>query len=146
MKLYRSPPHDQDAENSHVTASTDPTLPAYSSSPSPSGSLGQMTEINQRKARNAGSYDEILPTSLRATGPTIDPNSMVLNDNENGQEMQDRGCGMDLLQGGKDGKDEGRYILGDYVPEISMGDREDEAIEETKHDEATGKEESRQAD
>ncbi len=111
----------------------DPTLPTYASNASPPNSVRPMTEINKRKV---ASYDDVIPTSLQATEPTIDPSSMVLVDYDDGQEMQDRGGGMGLLQSGKD--EEG-YALGDYVPEISMKDREDEDVEEISHVEFTRK-------
>ncbi len=97
-----------------------------------------MAEPNQRKARNIASYDDIIPTSLQATGPVIDPNSMVLDDSEGGQEMQDRGGGMGLLPRGKEKKNDGGYSLGDYVPEIPMEDREDDEVEEVQRVEITG--------
>ncbi len=87
-------------------------------------------EVNKRKA---ASYDDLIPTSLQTAGPTIHSSSMVLDDYEDGQEMQDRGGGMGLLQRGKN--EEG-YALGDYVPEISVEDREDG---ETEHVDLVGK-------
>ena len=58
---------------------------------------------------------------------------MGFDNYEGGQEMQDRGHGMGLLQDGKDGMVKGGYSLGEYVPEISMDEGEDDEVEEIKH-------------
>ena len=128
LKLYRSPPQGTHAEISQSTNAIDPTLPTYTDTPSPPASL-RHTLPTQRKSRTAAaSYDDIIPTSLQATGPIIDPNSMALDDDydELRQEMQDRGKGIVSLQRGEGDK----YTLGDYVPEISMEDRDDDEVEE----------------
>ena len=127
LKLYRSPPQGTHPEISQTTNTTDPTLPAYIDTPSPPASLSHIVSTQREPRTTAASYDDIIPTSLQATGPIIDPNSMALdNDYEEGQEMQDRGRGMGLLQRGEGDQ----YILGDYVPEISMEDRDDDEVEE----------------
>ena len=131
-KLYRSPLSGKNSESSEATDLQGPTLPTYSSTRSPPGSLRQMTGPNQRKPRNIASYDDIIPTSLQATGSVVDPNSMVLDDSEGGHEMQDRGGGMGLLRREKEKKDQGGYRLGDYVPEIPLDDRDDDDVEEVQ--------------
>ena len=127
-KLYRSPPQAQNSEIPLSMNATDPTLPTYVDTPSPPTSLRHIVPTQRKPRTVAASYDDIIPTSLQATGPTIDPNSMALDDDydELGQEMQDRGRGIGLLQRGEGEK----YALGDYVPEISMEDRDDDEVEE----------------
>ncbi len=76
-----------------------------------------------------GSYDDLIPTSLRATGPTIDPTVMALDPdgtNDYGQEMKERGGQKGLLQRQKKVKEKQEYSLGSYVPEITMEDDEED--------------------
>lgn len=71
----------------------------------------------------------MIPTSLRATGPTIDPISMTLDPdgtNDYGQEMRERGGQRGLLHGQRDVKEKQEYSLGSYVPEITMEDDEED--------------------
>lgn len=75
------------------------------------------------------SYDEVIPISLRASPPTIDP-SMLLDQDEPygaGQEMEDRGGMMGIVQAqpGNENRRHG-YALGSYVPEINMDDTDTE--------------------
>ena len=75
-----------------------------------------------------GSYDDVIPTSLRATGPTIDPTSTTLDQdgaNDHGQEMKERGR-RGVLQRQKKAKEKQDYSLGSYVPEITMEDEEED--------------------
>lgn len=75
-----------------------------------------------------GSYDDVIPTSLRATGPTIDPTSMALDQdgtNDRGQEMKERGR-KGVLHRQKNVKEKQEYSLGSYVPEITMEDDEED--------------------
>ena len=109
-----------------------PLPPPYSPSkplPSLPRSTLSQTSPNKNRSRNVPSYDDTIPTSLVATGPTIDPASMALDDvdlhegGRGGQEMQERNAGTGLLPGKRG------YALGDYVPEIIMEDRDDEGKE-----------------
>ena len=135
-KLYHSPQPEEDIDMPQSTVSSDPTLPAYAStSPSPPFSPSRPSRAPTRNIRNPGTYDDLIPRSLRATGPTIDPSSMMLNQedsNDVGQEMQDRGGSIGMLQK-RNGIIDSRYTLGSYVPEITMEDREDEEVAQSKH-------------
>lgn len=87
------------------------------------------SRTSPRKAGVAGSYDDVIPTSLRASGPTIDPSSMALDldgANDYGQEMKERGGHKGLLHRQKNVKEKQEYSLGSYVPEISMEDEEED--------------------
>lgn len=69
------------------------------------------------------SYDEVIPISLRAPSSTINP-AMLLEQagrQPAGQEMEDRGGMMGLMQPRNEARSHG-YTLGSYVPEISMDD------------------------
>ena len=85
--------------------------------------------ISPRKAGVIGSYDDAIPTSLRASGPTIDPTLMALDldgTNESGQEMKERGGQKSLLYHQKKVEGKEGYSLGSYVPEIAMEDDEED--------------------
>ena len=71
----------------------------------------------------------MIPTSLRATGPTIDPTFMALDPdgtNHSGQEMKERGRQKGLLHRQRNVKEKHDYSLGSYVPEIAMEDDEED--------------------
>ena len=105
---------------------TDP--PGYDSSPSPP-QAPIYPRISPRKAGATGSYDEVIPTSLRATGPTIDPTLMALDPdgtNEYGEEMKERRGPKGLLHRQEKVKEKQEYSLGSYVPEIMMEDEEED--------------------
>lgn len=127
MNNHRSPPHDR----SYDASSIDDFAPhpcGYDTSPSPPHQSIQ-PRISPRKAGVTGSYDNVIPTSLRATGPTIDPISMTLDPdgtNDYGQEMRERGGQRGLLHGQRDVKEKQEYSLGSYVPEITMEDDEED--------------------
>ena len=124
---HRSPPYDRTYDTrSNDDLDHDP--PQYDSSPSPP-SLSLNPRVGPRKAGVSGSYDDVIPTSLRATGPTIDPSSMALDadgTNDYGEEMKERRGQKGLLQRPKKVNDKGEYSLGSYVPEISMEDEEED--------------------
>ena len=85
--------------------------------------------ISPRKASVTGSYDDVIPTSLRATGPTIDPTTLALDldgTNTHGQEMKERRGQKGLLHRHKNVKEQQEYSLGTYVPEITMEDEEED--------------------
>ena len=106
----------------------DPNPPSYDNSPSPP-KAPIYPRISPRKAGATGSYDEVIPTSLRATGPTIDPTLMTLDPdgtNEYGEEMKERGGQKGLLRRQDNVKEKHEYSLGSYVPEITMEDDEED--------------------
>ena len=85
--------------------------------------------IQDRKVGVAGSYDDVIPTSLRSTGPMIDPSSTALDldgTNDYGQEMKERGGQKGLLHRQKMVKEKQEYSLGSYVPEIIMKDDDED--------------------
>lgn len=102
----------------------DPNPPGYDTSPSP-----PRIPIQPRKAGVAGSYDDMIPTSLRSTGPTIDSSSTAPDLDETngyGQEMKERGGQKGLLHRQKMVKEKQEYSLGSYVPEITMDDDDED--------------------
>ena len=127
MNNHRSPPHDRSYDATSIDEfGLNPS--GYDTSPSPPHQPVQ-PRISPRKAGVTGSYDNVIPTSLRATGPTIDPTSMALEPdgtNDYGQEMRERVGQRGLLHGQKDVKEKPEYSLGSYVPEITMEDDEED--------------------
>ena len=135
-RLYHSPQDEEYVDLSSSAVGVDPTLPAYAStSPSPPFSPSRPSHSSARNLRNLGGYDNQIPRSLRATGPIIDPSSMMLNQDdpsEMGQEMQDRGGSIGMLHRRNETVDSG-YTLGSYVPEITMDDKDEEDVPQTQH-------------
>lgn len=126
MNNHRSPPYDR-TYDPISNDDLDPNPPGYDSSPSPPH-LPIYPRISPRKVGMTGSYDDVIPTSLRATGPTIDPTSMALDQdgtNDRGQEMKERGR-KGVLHRQKNVKEKQEYSLGSYVPEITMEDDEED--------------------
>lgn len=71
----------------------------------------------------------MIPTSLRASGPTIDSTFMALDrdgTNDSGQEMKERGGQKGLLHRQREVREKQGYSLGSYVPEITMEDNEED--------------------
>ena len=136
--FHRSPPYDRKFDNLTSSNDLDPNSSGHDSTPSPP-MLPSRRPV-PRKVGTAGSYDDIIPTSLRATGPTRDPISMVLDSSEKvetGQEMQEREGNQSFLAERKGCKDQ--YRLGSYVPEIDMeDDEEDELQRGSRHGEHCG--------
>ena len=133
---HRSPPYDRSFGGmSRDEINANP--PSYDPSPSPP-ELPTYPRISPRKAGVTGSYDELIPTSLRATGPTIDPTFMALDldgTSDSGQEMKERGGGQKgLLHRQKKVKERQGYQLGSYVPEISMEEDEEDKDERGSRD------------
>ena len=124
---HRSPPYDRVYETL-PSEYIDLNPPSYDNSPSPP-QVPIYPRISPRKAGTTGSYDEVIPTSLRATGPTIDPTLMALvsgGTNEYGEEMKERGGQKGLIYRQGNVKDKQEYSLGSYVPEITMEDDEED--------------------
>lgn len=124
---HRSPPYDR----SHDPISNDDLdaqPPCHEDSPSPPR-VPISSRISPRKAGGTGSYDDVIPTSLRATGPTIDPTSMALDlegTNDYGQGMKERRGQKGPLHRQKNSKNKQEYSLGSYVPEVTMEDDEED--------------------
>ena len=109
MNNHRSPPYDR----TYDTISNDSNPPGYDTSPS-SPQLPTYPHISPRKTGITGSYDDLIPTSLKQT---IDPTSMALDPdgtNDNGQEMKERGGQKNLLHRQRNVKDKREYSL-DYL-------------------------------
>lgn len=127
MNNHRSPPYDR-TYDAISNDNPDPNPPGYDSSPSPPH-MPIYPRISPRKSGVTGSYDDVIPTSLRATGPTIDPTSMALDPdgtNDYGQEMKERGGQNGLLHRQKKVQEKQEYSLGSYIPEITMEDDEED--------------------
>lgn len=127
MNHHRSPPYDR-AYDPVSNDDLDPNPPGYDISPSPPH-LPIYPRISPLSAGKTGSYDDVIPTSLRATGPTIDPTSMALDQDgtdDFGQEMKERRGQKGLLHRQKNVKEKQEYSLGSYVPEIAMEDEEED--------------------
>ena len=120
-QIRRSPPYDRISnENPNTNININP--PAYHPSPSPPA-LPNRRPV-PRNFEAPSSYDSTIPTDLRATRPTPDSNSMVLDQDEkdeNGQEMQERG-GRSLLHQQHDCND--HHELANHAPEINVVDEE----------------------
>lgn len=124
---HRSPPYDR-SYDAVSRDGIDHNPPSYNSSPSPPH-LTRYPRISPRKAGITGSYDDMIPTSLRPTGPTIDPTFMALDPdgpNDYGQEMKERGGQKGLLHRQREVREKQGYSLGSYVPEITMEDNEED--------------------
>lgn len=124
---HRSPPYDR-TYDAISNDDLDPNPPGYDSSPSPPH-LPIYPRISPRKTGVIGSYDELIPTSLRANGPTIDTASIPFDSdgtNDYGQEMKEREGQKGVLHQQKAVSDKEEYSLGSYVPEISMEDDEED--------------------
>ena len=127
MNIHRSPPYDR-TYDAISNDDLDPNPPGYDTSPSPPH-LPIYPRISPRKAGVTGSYDDVIPTSLRASGPTIDPTSMALDPdgtNDYGQEMEERVGQKGLLHRQKNVNAKQDYSLGSYVPELTMEDDEED--------------------
>lgn len=130
-----SPPPNKCTEAS-ILDSADPTLPRYT----PIGtSLPGPFPTNSRrgslaKKPNITSYDESIPLSLRATGSSLEPTSMAIDEDSDislmpaGQEMQQRGAGSSLGPRGNTGV-AAAYHASNYPTEIKMEDGEDDDSE-----------------
>ena len=124
---HRSPPYDR-IHDPISNDDLDAKPPGYEDSPSPPR-VPISSRISPRKASGTGSYDDVIPTSLRATGPTIDPTSMALDlegTNDYGQEMKERRDQKGPIHRQKTSKNKQEYSLGSYVPEVSMEDDEED--------------------
>lgn len=131
---YESPQQNRATEAS-ILDSADPTLPPYT----PAGtSLPGSFSTNTRRASlakksNSASYDDSIPLSLRATGSTLDPTSMALDEDSDislmpaGQEMQQRGTGPSLVPRGSTGV-AAAYHASNYPTEISLEDGENDDL------------------
>ena len=127
MNNHRSPPFDR-SYDAISNDGLDSNPPGYDTSPSPPH-LPIYPRISSRKAGGTGSYDDVIPISLRATGPTIDPTSMALDPdgtNDYGQEMKERGGQKGMMHRQNNVKAAQEYSLGSYLPEISMEDDEED--------------------
>lgn len=127
VNSHRSPPYDR-TYDAVSNSDLDPNPPGYETSPSPPR-MPIHPRPSPRKAGAAGSYDDVIPTSLRATGPTIDPSSTPLDldgTNDYGQEMKEREGQKGLLHRQKKVKEKQEYSLGSYVPEIAMEDDDED--------------------
>lgn len=126
-KNRRSPPYDRSYDV--ISGDDIDTHPrSYDTSPSPPH-LPKYSRMTSRKAGVTGSYDDVIPISLRATGPTIDPTLMTLDSdgaNDFGQEMKEREGQKGLLHRQQKIKEKQEYSLGSYVPEITMEDDEED--------------------
>ena len=126
-QFHRSPPYDRiSIDNPNPNGDYDINInpPAYYPSPSPPA-LPSRRPV-PRNFGASGSYDSTIPTGLRATRPTGDSNTMVLDQDEKdeyGQEMQERG-GRSLLHQQHDSN--AHYALANSVPGINMVDEEEE--------------------
>lgn len=125
-QCHRSPPYDRSLVDTALpNADMDLDPPGYHSSPSPPPRLAHRSSNLHRAG--TGTYDDVIPTSLRATEPMTDPTSMVLDQEGTslGQEMQETGGGSrSLLKRQSGGKEQ--HMLGSYVPEIMMEDDEED--------------------
>ena len=124
---HRSPPYDRNYD-AKMNDDIDPSASVYDTSPSPPN-RHRYPRIGPRKASMTGSYDNVIPTSLRATGPTIDPTLMTLDPdgtNDYGQEMKERKGQPGLLHQQQSIHERQEYSLGSYVPEITMEDEEED--------------------
>ena len=93
--------------------------------------------MTSRKAGVTGSYDDVIPTSLRGTGQTIDPTLMTLDSDgvdDFSQEMKEREGQKGLLHRQEKVKEKQEYSLGSYVPEITMEDEEEDEDERGSKD------------
>lgn len=121
----RSPPYNRDQFSDDAL---DPNPPGYIDTP-PSPIPMQPFRPLKPKPGVQFSSDDNIPISLRVDGPPMETTYMALEQDDigqRGQEMQERGGGTGLLQGRTDSGNV--YKLGDYVPEISMEDDEDESV------------------
>ena len=114
-----------------------PYTPSKPPAPPPRSAFSRSSAYKSRKSLST-SYDDMIPTSLRATGPTIDSSSTTLVDvelNEKpvvGPEMKERSSRLGVKSGvGGTSQAASGYKLGSYVPEIDM-DGVDEGFAEGK--------------
>lgn len=126
-------PHPNKSTEASILDSADPTLPPYT----PTGiSLPGPFPTNSRRASlakkpNITSYDDSIPLSLRATGSSLDPTSMAIDEDSDislmpaGQEMQQRGAGPSLVPRGNTGV-AAAYHASNYPTEITMEDGDDD--------------------
>lgn len=135
-RLYHSPQQEEHNDLPQSSDALDPTLPTYASTnPSPPLSPSRPSRTATRNLRNPGSYDDLIPSSLRATGPNIDASSMMLDQEDShdvGQEMQDRGGRIGILPK-RNGAINGGYTLGSYEPEILIEDEDEEELPQSMH-------------
>jgi len=124
-QYHRSPPYDRDYDFANDIANDlDPNPPGYyeyEEEPSAPPALPSRRSTARTPVSKSGSYDDTIPTSLRATGRASDPTSMIVDfddQSDQGQEMQERGGGKSLLQS------KNPYKLGSYNPgmEIDLED------------------------
>ncbi len=137
-RFYRSSPQRNEKDLAQSKDPVDPALPAYKSW-SPPFSPSRPSQPWTHNLRNPDTYDEKIPFSLRENGATLDPTTMMLDQDEGsetGQEMQDRG-GKLSLHTGSDSVNKS-YASQSYVPEITMEDKEDEDLSRIKHVEFAG--------
>jgi len=104
------------------TTSTDPTLPRYVPPVPPAPRYAPRTGSGNKGL----GYDECIPTSLKATGPTIDLTStslIELDDLEGSHEMQER-TGPGIVS-----RNPFRQGHTSYASEEIMKDAEDDGVE-----------------
>ena len=119
----RSPPFNRDHFSEDAL---DPNPPDYDDT-SPSPSPRQSFRTLRPKLGEEGSSDNTIPISLRTSDYSMNHPHMSFDRDEmsqGDQEMQEKGGGASLLRSRTDIKD--GYRLGDYSPEISMEDEEDD--------------------
>lgn len=123
---HRSPPYDRGFDPAEEL---DPNPPGYyddfEAPPSPVyPDLSPRRSTARKPVSKPGSYDDTIPTSLRAKAPANDPMSMIIDFDDlsdQGQEMKERGGGKRILQSRNPYK-----TLGGYTPgmEIDLDDDE----------------------
>ena len=131
-------PRQNKATEASILDSEDPTLPPYTpagaSLPGPFSTNSGTRRPSLAKKPNSTSYDDSIPISLRATGSTLDPTSMALDEDPDislmpaGQEMQQRGTGPSLVPRGGSTETTAAYRASNYPTEISMEDGEDDDL------------------
>lgn len=137
-EYYGSPPLKRNGEISTSKVPLESNLPPpYNSHPSsPPFSESDDPRPPTNSMKNLKSYDEVIPISLRAPPSTVDPSMLVDQGGRHpaGQEMEDRGGMMGIVQPGNEIRSHG-YTLGSYVPEISMDDTDadSEDVPHSKH-------------
>ena len=121
------PPRADQAHHSNTIPPPPPYERSQAPAPPPRSSLPRKA-VN--KSRSVPSYDDTIPISLQAEDSGVDlhlEDSEDCDDAQSGQEMQERGGGFGVVP--QTGLQSSGYTLGDYTPEISMEDPEDEGKE-----------------
>lgn len=136
QEYYASAPLKRNGEISSSRALSETNLPLYVTDlPSPPLSTSDQSRTPTHHTEILESYDNVIPLSLRGTPTTIDPSVLLERNGRHsaGQEMEDRGGMMGIVQQGNGNRNHG-YALGSYVPEIIMDDPDADG-----EDEATSK-------